>query len=616
MTQSGNTGSTSGGGNGDSGHDQIPIGPDPAPVDQRLIAPPTRPIGTAWAATYPTDPLKPHGAGPRGGGSRNASPPWSRGPSSNIPDPGTPKRALIAWIVFAVSLLAVAVSQQLGAAAAEEAAAPDASVAPAARIVPPPMDDPFDITARLFVKLAHAGMSVTDSDRTTMQGQIVGAARNPADKFRAAVVVAEALGREEQAEAQLAKLEEADAARIAKRAKASQAAAANAEKARAQEAADNAPERTLLTGADIDAITRIGPTLAELELDLDIALARRVWAQGAESLTTDEAQRLTTRHGWYGTLLTTHGQPFSQGPRADIVANAKWIMVLMLGAVGVLGIAILGGITAAIIMGFLISNGRIKIHFQRPIPGGSVYLETAAVFVLGFLLFKLLLGPLLVLLLGVDSPILTGAMLAGQWLLLPIIFWPRLRGVSWKQWREDVGIAPIPGRSVIREIGAGIFGYFAALPVLGLAMGITILIVLTKAMLAADGTDGMGGGPTPPSNPIAEMISQAPLWQLVMLFALATVWAPLVEECIFRGCLFRHMRSRMGVVLAALLSAGAFAFMHGYAVLLLLPVFTIGVIFGFMREWRGSIISAITAHALHNGTVLTLVGALFMILRG
>ena len=37
-------------------------------------------------------------------------------------------------------------------------------------------------------------------------------------------------------------------------------------------------------------------------------------------------------------------------------------------------------------------------------------------------------------------------------------------------------------------------------------------------------------------------------------------------------------------------------------VLLLASVF----IFALMREWRGSLIAPMTAHALHNGTLLTL----------
>jgi membrane protease YdiL (CAAX protease family) len=575
-----------------------PIGPDSPNFDQRMIAPPNRPTHTAWAATYPSDPLA--GSGYPGPHSRTY-PRHQRNlghPNQPTnPDPGSRSIARWAWIAFLLSLFAVIVSQQLDAAAAEKGLPPDPTVTPAQRVGPPAMDDPFDISARLFTKLTHSGMQVTDADKTTIQGQIQQAAQTPVDKFRAAVVVGEVLGRFDDAEKQLAKLEETDANTIKKRE--GEAAAPTEVPARAT--------ATSPTPA---------PTLAEQELDTDIALVRTIWDQGPEALTTEQADRLAQRHGWYAKLLTTHGQTFQEGQRAKMVANARWIVVLMLGAVIVFATAFFGGIIAAAVMGYLISQGKIKPLFRRPLPGGSIYLETAAVFVFSFLLFKLAGAPLLALVIK-DQDSLMGAVLASQWLLLPTIFWPILRGVSFKQWRADVGIAPVEGRSILREIGAGIFGYFAGLPILALAMVITILIVFGKALFSGGfGGGGEGGAPTAPHNPIAEMISQAPLWQLVMLFALATVWAPIVEECIFRGCFFRHLRSRIGVLLAALLSAGAFAFMHGYAVLMLLPVFTIGFIFAFIREWRGSIVSTITAHALHNATVLTLVGALFMILRG
>jgi len=577
------------------------------------------------------------GAAPYGGAPQPGMPqPGMPHPEARRPDPGSPKMALIAVVVLLVSLVAVALLQQLGAAEAEKAAIPDPTKTPAQRVGPPGMDDQFDIAARLFTKMIHSGLTVTEADRTTVQGQIQQAARTPVDKFRAAVVIGEALERFDDAEKQLARIEADDAKLIKDRAKQAPAETPRATDSPASEgdvpAADSTtdeksgdaqgessaatePAAKSASGTSTKPAKKLAPTLAEQELDIDIALARTIWSQGPQAISEADAERLKARHGWYGTLLTTHGESFDSGPRARMVANAEWIIVLMLGAIVVFGTAFLGGITAAAVMGVLVMQGKIKPHFRRPAPGGSVYLETAAVFVLGFLIFKVGVEPVLSLVIT-DRTVLLGVILALQWALLPIIFWPRLRGVSWQQWRKDVGISPVAGRSVFREIGAGIFGYFAALPLLAVAMAITILIVFARALFEGGGMGGEGGGPTPPSNPIAEMISQAPLWQLAMLFALATVWAPLVEECIFRGCLYRHVRSRLGVFLAALLTAGAFAFMHGYAAMLLLPVFTIGLIFAFIREWRGSIVSTITAHAMHNATVLGLVGALFMILRG
>jgi membrane protease YdiL (CAAX protease family) len=40
---------------------------------------------------------------------------------------------------------------------------------------------------------------------------------------------------------------------------------------------------------------------------------------------------------------------------------------------------------------------------------------------------------------------------------------------------------------------------------------------------------------------------------------------------------------------------------------MLLPVITLGAMFAFMREWRGSIIGPMVAHGMHNAFIITTV---------
>jgi len=89
------------------------------------------------------------------------------------------------------------------------------------------------------------------------------------------------------------------------------------------------------------------------------------------------------------------------------------------------------------------------------------------------------------------------------------------------------------------------------------------------------------------------------------------LWAPVVEESIFRGALYRHTRWRSGAIVAGLLTAFVFAIMHGYAVIQLLMVGLLGVVFALMREWRGSLIGPMVAHFTHNAIVMTFVILLF-----
>lgn len=66
---------------------------------------------------------------------------------------------------------------------------------------------------------------------------------------------------------------------------------------------------------------------------------------------------------------------------------------------------------------------------------------------------------------------------------------------------------------------------------------------------------------------------------------------------------------------AAFFTALLFGVMHGYAFYALAPVISIGLIFSFIREWRGSIIGPVVAHALHNATTLGIVITMFTLLK-
>ena len=192
--------------------------------------------------------------------------------------------------------------------------------------------------------------------------------------------------------------------------------------------------------------------------------------------------------------------------------------------------------------------------------------------------------------------------IGGQWLVALAIFFPLLRGVPFGEYRKLVGWTA--ERGVIREIGAGIFGYLAGLPIVFCALLVSLLLNLLIQSLS-------GKDAEPPTNPILEIAGRGDALLLFLLFTLATIWAPIVEETVFRGGVFRAMRAHMHFVFAAIASALVFGFMHGYPVQLLGPVIAIGFVFALIREWRGSIVGPIVAHFLNNATILAI---LFLIL--
>src|SRR5690606_7792760 len=96
----------------------------------------------------------------------------------------------------------------------------------------------------------------------------------------------------------------------------------------------------------------------------------------------------------------------------------------------------------------------------------------------------------------------------------------------------------------------------------------------------------------------------------VLAVFIAVVLAPVTEEIVFRGALFRSLRPRMGVWPAALLSSLIFAFIHVEVVtsqpLALVGLFLLGMVFAIGLQKSGSLLVPILAHAVFNATSIGL----------
>ena len=77
------------------------------------------------------------------------------------------------------------------------------------------------------------------------------------------------------------------------------------------------------------------------------------------------------------------------------------------------------------------------------------------------------------------------------------------------------------------------------------------------------------------------------------------VWAPVIEETLFRGLLYRHLRDHMRWPSAVVLNAAIFAVFHSPASRWPF-VFAGGIVYALLREWRRSLLAPIAAHALGN----------------
>jgi membrane protease YdiL (CAAX protease family) len=108
-----------------------------------------------------------------------------------------------------------------------------------------------------------------------------------------------------------------------------------------------------------------------------------------------------------------------------------------------------------------------------------------------------------------------------------------------------------------------------------------------------------------PTHPIINYVNKGPL-QVFLLYVVACVWAPISEETMFRGALFADLRARYSWLISAPIVGFVFAAVHPQGPTLIPALGGIGVAFCGLREWRGSLIASMTAHALNNGTVMTI----------
>ncbi len=315
-----------------------------------------------------------------------------------------------------------------------------------------------------------------------------------------------------------------------------------------------------------------------------------------EPLNADERNRLIERHGWFGELAISQAAPEGDASRAAIASGGVRTLII-LGIFAIVGGgAILVGFALFIIAGVMIGSGRIRRRyplvqpqFTRPT---TAFLETAVLFLGLFIALQVILGlvSLVVDIESVSKPLTTILV----WLVALIAFWPLARGVSFGRLRAAYGWhangAGMGG--VFREIAMGVVGYVAGLPIVVTG----ILITLALMMLTSAKT----------THPIQSDVEIRSFTDAIYLYLLAAVWAPFVEETIFRGAMFHHLRQWTGLLATAFATAFAFAIIHpqGYAGVPVLMALAIN--FALMREWRGSLIASITAHALHNGAIVTM----------
>jgi len=331
----------------------------------------------------------------------------------------------------------------------------------------------------------------------------------------------------------------------------------------------------------------------------------------APSVSADERKFLIEKLGWTGRLaLAPAGGPnpderdaLLRSARQAVLAQLVFVVsLLLLGAVGLLGL---------ILLIVLLATGTVRAHFRVAGRHGAIYAEAFAVWILLFLAMHYVMNY------AVDHNLIPRQVPRFALNILPSVLeavvalsWPVLRGIPWRQVRQDVGLTF--GRRAWLEPLFGFIGYIITLPLLGLGALLVVLTINVRHRMSGVAPQDNFAPSDLPAHPITEILARPDMWIRVQIFLLACIMAPLVEEVLFRGLLFRHLREatnrflgRAGsFLLSATVVSFVFAAIHPQGVLGVPALMALAFGFALLREWRGSLIPSIMAHGINNSIVL------------
>jgi len=509
--------------------------------------------------------------------------------TGRLRDPGSPGIALFSWLAV-IAVVGVIFIGNAGVADLSPESAPSQT--------PTPTEGILELLARYAVGAANTlssagGLSATSDTLEPLMTQINDASITRDDHLRAALIAIE-LDRPDDVAANLNDALAVDADENNAVVADPDTDADSVEAEGAQGAADVAAKADVDAGSDADAV---GDSDADGDdsdtipdyVRSDADLIRTLSAGGADALSADDAAALVDHHGWFAQVALTHGLDAANPARKAAIAPAIRVVFTLIALAAIAGVGLLVGIVLLIVILLRFSKGAMRLSYAPPAPGGSVYLETFALFLIAFLGVELI-AQTIAAATGFDA---TSGII---WLLPLVLLWPIIRGARGVEARHALGWHK--GKGVFREMGAGVVGYLAGLPVLGIGFLMTLVLLAVASMLT-------NGSAPPPTHPVVERAGDHSLWGIASLFLLASVWAPITEESMFRGAFLHHLRGRWGAVSSAAIVGFVFAIIHPQGILLVPPLMALGFNFAMIRQWRGSIIGSMTAHALHNAILMT-----------
>ena len=183
--------------------------------------------------------------------------------------------------------------------------------------------------------------------------------------------------------------------------------------------------------------------------------------------------------------------------------------------------------------------------------------------------------------LGKDFLLMLNSLLRDLGAAFFVLYWVKVKyGAS----LSEVGLT---GRAWLKNIGRGLMGWIAILPVLLMVLiGISFFV----QKIAYE----------PPPQAVVEIyLNESRKNNLLFFTVFVAVLGPMIEEIFFRGFTYTALRSKWGSPIAMLGSAAIFSALH-FNFIATLPIFILGLFLAYLYEETGSLVPSMTVHVIHN----------------
>ncbi len=316
---------------------------------------------------------------------------------------------------------------------------------------------------------------------------------------------------------------------------------------------------------------------------------------------------LKEKLGWSGELALLPKNSPNVAARSWLETEARNSLFVAIGAF-LLGICMLfGGMIAAGVLFILAATSGLFPRFRPQSTHGRIYVETFAIWMVGFIALQIMVGFASAILSPIISMFLTAAIFFAS---LLVLVWPVMRGIPFSQVRQDIGWK---FANPFVEGFVAVTSYLALVPFMAFSIIFAVVIMGVMTLLQSNSGANELSRTGAVGHPIQEQIALGDPLIFLGVFLTACIAAPIVEETMFRGVLYRHLRdassnwARFGsVFMSAMVSSLIFAAIHPQGLYGIPILATLAIGFALVREWRESLIAPMLMHAINNGLVTCL----------